>query len=129
MLLFSLQLVVGFIPGWSTDRLVASDRHLAAFGAPPNMCLEDWLSQIPYHLESDANDEPEEVIQVKKNRRKPRYYISASSQQFSFTQRVFQDTGSPSQRIHIQENKTGEYQQQDVFLPAYYSFLFRFTPF
>lgn len=129
MLLFSMQLLMSFIPGVSSGRLVASDRHLVSISAPSNMCLEDWLSQIPQKMESDANDEPEEVIQVKKNRRKTRFYITASSQQFSFTQRVLQDTGSLSQRIHIQENKTGEYQQQDVFLPAYYSFLFRFTPF
>jgi hypothetical protein len=85
--------------------------------------------RAPVHMEED---EPpaHEVVKTQKHRRKSRLYISTPSRQYSFENyalyRLPQDIALS---IFIPENKTGEYRFQHAFLPAYYNFLFRLTPF
>lgn len=91
--------------------------------------LSDILEHIPTSIDADDGDMPES-FRTLKSRRKSRYYLSVASQQFSAATRISTlDTVNPALKIFIKENKTGEYLQQDAFLPAYYTFLFRFTLF
>ncbi|NML41769.1 hypothetical protein HHL17_31575 [Chitinophaga sp. G-6-1-13] len=92
--------------------------------------LEDLAAKLPPQLEADDVEDDHECIHATKHRRKTRYYLSASSQQFSIATRVaYIEGGNLSQYCLIKENLPGEYGRQKAFLPAYYSFLFRFTPF
>ncbi|CAL1519933.1 hypothetical protein [Chitinophaga sp. MM2321] len=111
----------------------AAHRHLMLHEITLEMATQDYLqnllTRIPVQVEADDADVPE-VIHTTKHRRKTRYYLTASSQQFSLATRVaYIDSYNFAQSCYIQENKTGEYGQQKAFLPAYYTFLFRFTPF
>ncbi|NSL90596.1 hypothetical protein [Chitinophaga solisilvae] len=126
-LLLIIQLTAGIMPSF------ASHRHLLLQEINVQAAREDYLegliSRIPVQLEADDTEAPD-VIHATKHRRKTRYYLSASSQQFSIATRVaYIDSNYISQSCYIQENKTGEYNGQKAFLPAYYTFLFRFTPF
>lgn len=113
---------------------MAAQRHLLLQEINIEAAREDYLESLlaklpPAQLDTDDPEAPE-VIHATKHRRKTRYYLSASSQQFSIATRVaYIDSGYLSQSCYITENKTGEYVRQKAFLPAYYSFLFRFTPF
>jgi hypothetical protein len=61
--------------------------------------------------------------------RKRKYILNTASPLSSHTTRFIQLQLNLEFYIPEQENKTGVYQQQRAFLPAYYSFLSRYTPF
>lgn len=127
-LLLITQLATGVLPS------MAAHRHLIFEQIHRQAALEDYLenlaSKLPPQLETDDPEDDQEAIHATKHRRKTRYYISASSQQFSIATRVAYIEGSnPFNYCLIKENLPGEYGRQKAFLPAYYSFLFRFTPF
>lgn len=85
--------------------------------------------RVPVHMEEE---EPagHELTKNVKHRRKPRLYISGSSRQYNFeSYALFKLPQDLNLSIFIPQNKTGEYRFQHAFLPAYYSFLFRLTPF
>ncbi|MBO9151298.1 MULTISPECIES: hypothetical protein [Chitinophaga] len=118
VIMLTIQLVSLSVP------VVAAHRQLADGG---------WQSlaekhRAPVHMEED---EPvHEIAKTPKHRRKSRLYISGASRQYSFENyAIFRLPQNPTLSIFIPENKTGEYRFQHAFLPAYYSFLFRLTPF
>lgn len=85
--------------------------------------------RAPEHVEADEQP-AHEVGKTQKHRRKHRLYIPAPSRQYTYENyAVFQLSQDYSLSIFIPENKTGEYRFQHAFLPAYYHFLFRLTPF
>ncbi|MCW3467406.1 hypothetical protein [Chitinophaga nivalis] len=125
--LLCLQLATTFMPA------LAAHRHLMLHEITVQQqqqdVLQNLLTKLPVQLEEDDSDTPD-VVHATKHRRKTRYYLTASSQQFSIATRiVYLDTDSIAQSNYIPENKTGEYSGKKAFLPAYYTFLFRFTPF
>ncbi|RBL88761.1 hypothetical protein [Chitinophaga flava] len=126
--LLLLQLTTGVIPSLAAhQRLLLQEIKIQAARED---YLESLLAKLPPQLNTDEPEDVDEVIHATKHRRKTRYYLSASSQQFSIATRVaYIDSDYLSQSCHINEGKTGEYVRQKAFLPAYYSFLFRFTPF
>ncbi len=126
-LLLSLQLVTTVLPAF------AAHRHLLLHDIQQQQVEQDRLlslvNKIPVHLE-EADEDGTEVWHITKNRRKARWYISATAPQVSTATRiVYLDTDNTGSSIYIPVNKTGEYGRQQSFRPAYYSFLFRFTPF
>ncbi|WP_143312749.1 hypothetical protein [Chitinophaga eiseniae] len=127
-LLLIAQLTASVLPS------LAAHKHLLFEQIHRQAALEDYLehlaSKLPPHIEADDAADDRECIHATKHRRKTRYYLSASSQQFSIATRVgYMDDSGSSQYCLIKENLPGEYARQKAFLPAYYSFLFRFTPF
>ncbi|HEY0608766.1 MAG TPA: hypothetical protein VGD35_03895 [Chitinophaga sp.] len=74
-------------------------------------------------------DEGKEMIRATKSKKKTRYYLNASSRQFSLSQRIIYPEDKQEYYIQEKENKSGVYQWLDAFLPAYYNFLFRYTLF
>jgi hypothetical protein len=88
---------------------------------------------IPYIDNGDTKleeeDEIELIFRVKKIPRKRRYYITSNTQSSGYTTRLLQIQYNHIFYIPLRENKTGVYRQQHAFLPAYYSFLSRYTPF
>ena len=94
------------------------------------------ISQL--HFPENLQDElPEELtedpaihyVRQHESRHRRRFYITSAAQQYSFTTRLQQLQLYLGQYIPADEKKTGIYQWQDAFLPAYYSFLFRYTLF
>jgi hypothetical protein len=81
------------------------------------------------HFADDMPDDTEPVFYNKKVPPKRRFYIATSTQQFSYTSRFIHLPYDLVPGVPVQENKTGVYQQQHAFLPAYYTFLFRYTLF
>lgn len=89
--------------------------------------------RIPYientHIHEEVlEDAPTHLNTVKVPRRR-KYILNTASQLTSYTTRFLQLQLNTEFYIPVQENKTGVYQQQHAFLPAYYSFLSRYTPF
>lgn len=88
---------------------------------------------IPYianaGIELEEENDVQLVFRAKKVPRTKRYYINSTSQSSSYTTRLLQIQYNHEFYIPIRENKTGVYKQQHAFLPAYYSFLSRYTPF
>lgn len=78
---------------------------------------------------SQQDDDGKEVIRTTRNKKKTRYYLNASSRQFSLSQRIVHPEDKQEYYILEKENKSGVYQWLDAFLPAYYNFLFRYTLF
>jgi len=78
---------------------------------------------------SQQDDDGKEVIRATKNKKKTRYYLNASSRQFSINQRIVYPEDKQDYYIQEKETKSGVYQWLDAFLPAYYNFLFRYTLF
>lgn len=89
------------------------------------------VNNTPDNFGQDLPDEPEEVTQAKNNRRRLRFLNTVSSSQFNISQRIVQEVENLAYAYALYKdvNKTGIYQQQDSFLPAYYNFLFRFVLF
>lgn len=89
--------------------------------------------QIPYidngGIQLDQEEDIQLVFGVKKVPRRKRYYINSTYQSSSYTTRFLQFQYNQEFYIPVRENKTGVYMQQHAFLPAYYSFLSRYTPF
>jgi hypothetical protein len=85
----------------------------------------------PDYMGQDMPDEPEEINQAKNNRRRLRFLNISSTTQFNINQRIVQEADHHAYAYALYKvvNKTGEYQHQDAFLPAYYNFLFRFVLF
>ncbi|WP_147323512.1 hypothetical protein [Chitinophaga silvatica] len=126
MLLF-LQLMAGMIPTFAAHRQLTLHHNQLRVQATEDR-LQNLLNSIPIHLEAD--DDGIDTWHLTKNRRKTRYYISANAPQVSTPTRiVYLDTNLSANSIYHPVDKTGEYQKQKSFLPAYYSFLFRFKPF
>jgi hypothetical protein len=124
--LLCIQLVTGALPVLSAHRHF-SLHHISTQLAQQDR-LQDLVHKIPVHLEAD--DDGTEVWHITKHRRKTRWYLSATAPQVSTATRiVYPDADNTARSIYIPVNKTGEYERQKSFLPAYYSFLFRFTPF
>lgn len=88
----------------------------------PHLLMEDLPEDI-------TEDQIAYISRAHDPRQKRRFYISATSQQYSFTTRLQQLQLLLVQYIPGNENKTGIYQWHDAFLPAYYKFLFRYTLF
>jgi hypothetical protein len=87
---------------------------------------------IPYIDDGDNRLEEDDVqltVRIKKIPRKRRYYITSNTQSTGYTTRLLQIQYNYNFYIPLRENKTGVYRQQHAFLPAYYSFLSRYTPF
>ncbi|MDR6567131.1 hypothetical protein MRBLMN1_004289 [Chitinophaga ginsengisegetis] len=125
--LLCLQLVTGVLPSFAAHRhyFLLPDLHKQQVEQDRLLSL---VNKIPVHLEAD--DEGTEVWHITKHRRKTRWYLSAAAPQVSTATRiVYLDADNTARSIYIPENKTGEYGRQKSFRPAYYSFLFRFTPF
>ncbi|SEW54590.1 hypothetical protein [Chitinophaga arvensicola] len=125
-LLLCLQLATTVVPAF------AAHRHLLLKDLQQQKIQQDRLfrlvNNIPVHLEAD--DDSTDTWHITKSRRKARFYLSATAPQVSTATRiVYLDTDYTGSGIYIPENKTGEYGRQQSFRPAYYSFLFRFTPF
>lgn len=127
-LLLFIQQIAGFIPGLSFSQVQASDknRKLHALLFHPEAPFQ---LNIPIRFLEDAPDEREPVLHAKHNRRRTRFCITAPSQQLNLVPRLPQLQNNLAHYIPEQENKTGIYLQQDAFLPAYYTFLFRYTLF
>ncbi|WP_291914106.1 hypothetical protein [Chitinophaga sp. CB10] len=90
--------------------------------------FEDLFANMRLH--TDVEEDAPESIHTTKNRRKTKYYLSATSQQFSVANRItYIDTAGAQESIYISPVKTGRYLLGKPYKPAYYSFLFRFTPF
>ncbi|MBS0026901.1 hypothetical protein ACTJJ0_00835 [Chitinophaga sp. 22321] len=124
--LLCLQLVTGALPTF------AAHRHFLLHDITVQQSQQDQLlrivHKIPVHLEAD--DDGTDVWHITKHRRKTRWYLSASAPQVSTATRIaYLDADNTARSIYIPVNKTGEYERQKSFLPAYYTFLFRFTPF
>jgi hypothetical protein len=123
--LLCIQLAAGFMP------VYAAHRHLVQNEISILQMQQDRLlnlvQNIPVQLEAD--DDGNVCWHITKHRRKTRFYLYAASPQVSTASRVvYLDTDGLAS-IYLPENKTGEYVRQKSFLPAYYTFLFRFTPF
>lgn len=88
---------------------------------------------IPYidnsHVEVEEECDVQPFLTDKKSSRRKRYYINNNSQNSSYTSRFLQIQYNQEFYIPLRQNKTGIYMQQHAFLPAYYSFLSRYTPF
>jgi hypothetical protein len=132
ILLLCLQLVSGLLPvsGAHRHQIVYEIQEIKFQMAQQDHLLR-LLNKLPVHLEADDDDNGAcDLWHVTRHRHKTRWYISAAAPQVSMATRiVYLDTDSSNQCIYLPENKTGEYTYQKSFLPAYYSFLFRFTPF
>lgn len=118
-ILLTIQLVSFALP------VAAAHRQMAAAG---------WQFPLEGHRTAghiEADELPvHEVGKTQKHRRKHRLYIPTPPRQYSFENHaVFYFTEDYALSIFIPENKTGEYRFQHAFLPAYYHFLFRLTPF
>ncbi|WPQ61328.1 hypothetical protein SIO70_23505 [Chitinophaga sancti] len=93
-----------------------------------------FFLHLPISLMEDLPEDLTEnqiafISRAHEPRHKRRFYISATSQQYSFTTRLQQLQLLLAQYVPGNENKTGIYQWHDAFLPAYYKFLFRYTLF
>ena len=124
--LLCIQLAVTFMPAYAAHRhLVVNEISILKTQQDR---LQDLVHKIPQHFEAD--EDANVFWHVTKHRRKNRFYLSATSPQVSTASRIiYLDTDSIAKSIYLPENKTGEYVRQKSFLPAYYTFLFRFTPF
>lgn len=123
--LLCIQLATGFVPTFAAHRHFLHEIRVQQ--AQQDQLLH-LVHKIPVQLEAD--DDGMDVWQVTKHRRKTRWYLTASAPQVSTATRiVYLDPDNTARSICLTENKTGEYVRQKSFLPAYYSFLFRFTPF
>jgi hypothetical protein len=103
---------------------------------PKSLCIERLFDHEQVHLLFIENENTvvEEdaaplIFRIKRIPPKRRYYLNTTNQASSYTTRFLQLQHNLEFYIPIQENKTGVYQQQRAFLPAYYSFLSRYTPF
>ncbi|WP_343691404.1 hypothetical protein [Chitinophaga sp.] len=94
----------------------------------------NFFIHLPHSLMEDIPEDITEdqvafIFRAHEPRHKRRFYISVTSQQYSFTTRLQQLQLLLDQYIPEDEDKTGIYQWHDAFLPAYYKFLFRYTLF
>ena len=100
------------------------------------LCFERLFDHEKIHIPYIDNgnigleeDDVQLIFRVKKAAHKRRYYINSTNQSSSYTTRLLQFQYNHEFYIPVRENKTGVYKQQHAFLPAYYSFLSRYTPF
>ncbi|NIG57346.1 hypothetical protein [Chitinophaga sp. Cy-1792] len=91
--------------------------------------VEDVAEQLQITVDNDDEDIPDRVHDEVK-RRKTKYYLSATNQQYSIANRVtYLDTDTTEYSINLADIKSGSFLLGKPLKPAYYSFLFRFTPF
>lgn len=125
-MLLLLQFFAGIAPTFAAHHQMLLTDQLKVQAAQDR--LQKILHSIPIHLEAD--DDGIDAWHLVKHRRKTRYYITATAPPVSTPTRiVYLDTNLLAKSLHQSINKTGEYGKHKSFLPAYYSFLFRFTPF
>ncbi|SHN23045.1 hypothetical protein SAMN05216311_107117 [Chitinophaga sp. CF418] len=130
--LLYIMLISGLMTGQST--IVQARSPLKA---GKTICFERLFDhekiQIPVidngGIQLDEEDDIQLVFGIKKIPRRKRYYINSTYQSSSYTTRFLQFQYNQEFYIPVRENKTGVYTQQHAFLPAYYSFLSRYTPF
>ncbi|SDG88515.1 hypothetical protein SAMN04488121_107111 [Chitinophaga filiformis] len=129
--LLYIMLIAGLMTGQSSILLARSPLK-----AGKTVCVERLFDHekihIPYIDNGGSVEEENElqlVLATKKVPRKKRYYINSTYQSSSYTTRFLQFQYNHEFYIPVRENKTGVYTQQHAFLPAYYSFLSRYTPF
>lgn len=130
--LLYIMLIAGLMTGQSS--IIQARSPLKA---GKTVCVERLFDHekihIPY-IDNGGNQVEEEnelqlILATKKIPRKKRYYINSTYQSSSYTTRFLQFQYNHEFYIPVRENKTGVYMQQHAFLPAYYSFLSRYTPF
>lgn len=133
-----MQLSRHIIKRWAICSILLTIQ-LASFMLPV-AAAHRQLAEAGWHLPEEgrhateqlnADEQPvHEVGKTQKHRRKHRLYIPAPSRQYSYENlAVFHLSQNNALSIFMPENKTGEYRFQHAFLPAYYHFLFRLTPF
>jgi len=128
-LIFSLWQAAGIFPEIShlQTPAAAADKH--AYIAA-GVFDAGAFNKLLVKLQSDeAGINGKKIFRNTPKKRRQRLYISAAIQQFNCSPRISYQYEKPDYSIQIKENKAGEYQWQDAFLPAYYNFLFRFTLF
>ncbi len=126
-LFICVQHATGFIPGLSAS-MEAKACMKRSQVRPLLLDLQDAFQLPPQLLPADAEDD-QASIRNAQSRRRLRFYQTASGQQFNFSARAVHFQYEHSHALIAQENKAGVYQHQDAFLPAYYTFLFRYTLF
>ncbi|RAJ87826.1 hypothetical protein CLV59_101587 [Chitinophaga dinghuensis] len=91
--------------------------------------FDSLIERLQLKQDLDEDDIPES-IHATRSKRKTKYYLSATNQQLSIANRItYIDTDGIAESIYFSPLKTGRYLPGKSFRPAYYSFLFRFTPF
>lgn len=122
-LVFCMQQAVMFIPGFSASREAKGNiRSVQKL----SFLLNDRLDfETPPAFHSTAHeDDWASIRNSTQGRRRLRFY-QIVTKQFSTSTKVIQLVYDHSPLLMVKEDKGGEYQKQDSFLPAYYSFLFR----
>jgi len=128
-LVFSLCQAAGFFPDIShlqTPAAAAEKQARIAGHLLDEGIFNNLLGKV---LHEESGIDGKEIFRDTPKKRRQRLYISAAIQQFNCSPRILYQYEKPEYCIQIKENKAGEYQWQDAFLPAYYNFLFRFTLF
>ncbi|MBV8250980.1 MAG: hypothetical protein JO154_00110 [Chitinophaga sp.] len=91
--------------------------------------FENLIERLHLKTDLDEDDIPDS-LHATRSTRKTKYYLSATNQQSSIANRItYIDTDGIAESIYFSPLKTGRYLPGKSFRPAYYSFLFRFTPF
>lgn len=127
LLFLCMQHVTGFIPGLSASMeakaCVKRDQI-----RPLLLELQSAFHLPPKYLPADTEDDWAS-IRSSQSRRRLRFYQATAGQQFNFSPRTVHFAYDHSNAVIAEEKKAGEYQHHDSFLPAYYTFLFRYTLF
>lgn len=131
MLFFSLRQLAGFFPDAHALQTpaAAAENHIQQ----TKIALFDdtAFTRLAAELLADeAADDNNEILRTTAPKgRKQRYYLNATTQQFSCSPRILYLDERQYNYILEKENKSGVYQWQDSFRPAYYNFLFRLALF
>lgn len=122
-LVFCMQQAVVFIPGFSAS--IEAKGNIRSVQKLP-LLLNDRLDfETPPAFHSTAHeDDWASIRNSTQGRRRLRFY-QIITKEFSTSSKVVQLVYDHSPLVIIKESKGGEYRNQDSFLPAYYSFLFR----
>jgi hypothetical protein len=129
LLFFSLRQVAGFFPDAVPlqNAAAAHDKHVQA--AVP-LFTDTFFTHVAVNMLANDLDDAGNILRNATNKgRKQRYYLNAPTQQFSCSPRILYPETRQDYYICEKETKSGVYQWQDCFLPAYYTFLFRLALF
>jgi len=127
-LFLCMQHVTCFIPGLSAPMEAKAACVKRDHVKPLLLDLQSAFHLPPKLLPVDMEDDWAS-IRNSQSRRRLRFYQTAASQQFNFSAKIVHFAYDHSKVCVTEENKAGVYQHQDSFLPAYYTFLFRYTLF
>ncbi len=130
MLLLSLRQVVGLFPDSGALQIPAT-AHQKQVQASQQLFTDTFFTHtVADVLSGETAGETTDMLRASHPKpRKQRYYLNASTQQFSCSPRILYQDDRQDYYVLAKETKGGEYQWHDCFLPAYYTFLFRFTLF